>query len=278
MKIRILLVLFLFPVFSSTSSFADDKAVCLGAASKAQRFRAAHKLVEAREQLRLCAAAECPAVVQSDCVSWLAEVEAGIPTVVVTATDEAGRERFDVEVSLDGHLLASQLRGDALAVNPGPHALHVAASDGAALDQSIVVNEGIKNQNIAVVLPSKLGAGAARANRESPSAWPTVGWIAGAVGVIGLGIGGVFGVKAISDKNGAHCDSSNACDAGPLGDANNSATVSTAAFTAGGVLVAAGAAILLFAPSRAGGTSQASLRIGPLVGGHETGLLFGGSF
>jgi hypothetical protein len=276
MKKHLVLGLLFFSVFPAASAFADDKSVCLEAVSKGQRFRDAHKLVEAREQLRLCAAAQCPAVVQTDCVNWLAEAEAGIPTVVVTATDGDGRDRLDVEVSLDGQLLTSSLQGKALAVNPGPHQLHAVSSDGAAIDQSIVVREGIKNQNIALVLASKRGA--ERPARGSASTWPTVGWVAGAVGLIGLGVGAVFGVKAISDKNDARCDSSNACDAGPLGDANSSATASTVAFVAGGVLVAGGAAILLFSPSRGTGASQASLAIGPLVGGSETGLLLRGSF
>jgi hypothetical protein len=48
-----------------------DKAACLDASSQAQSLRDAHKLVEARQKLRVCAQAACPGVVQRDCLSWL---------------------------------------------------------------------------------------------------------------------------------------------------------------------------------------------------------------
>ena len=76
-------------------SRADDKAACLDAASKAQSLRDAHKLVEAREQLRACAAARCPAVVQNDCATWLVEVERALPTVVLAAKNTAGADLVD---------------------------------------------------------------------------------------------------------------------------------------------------------------------------------------
>jgi hypothetical protein len=50
-------------------------------------------LIEAREQLRACAAAQCPAVVQTDCAGWLAEVEKALRSVVVAAKDGAGVDR-----------------------------------------------------------------------------------------------------------------------------------------------------------------------------------------
>jgi hypothetical protein len=53
------------------TALADDKQVCSDAYSKAQTFRDAHKLVVAREQLRICARAECPGFIAKDCAGWL---------------------------------------------------------------------------------------------------------------------------------------------------------------------------------------------------------------
>jgi hypothetical protein len=315
MKTRFLLALLAPTVFVASSSFASDKAACLDASSKAQTFRDTHKLVEAREQLRVCASGGCPTAVRTDCITWLAEVEQGLPTVVISATDGAGHDRFDVTVTVDGQAPAIALQGQALPMNPGPHALHLEAggAGGAVLDQQILVKEGAKNQGVAVVLPRKkddAGTRAAAVSPATPVATPalppaasieppksdspdatrsdnrppsagsplrTAGWVAAGVGVVGVAIGAVFGFKAISDKNGAHCDSSNACDPGPLSDANTAASIATVGVVAGGALIVGGAALVLFAPASRSVTGV-TLKVGPLVGTREGGLLVGGAW
>lgn len=305
MKTRFLLGLLAPTVFLASSSFASDKAACLDASSKAQTLRDTHKLVEAREQLRVCAAGGCPTAVRTDCITWLAEVEQGLPTVVISATDGAGHDRFDVTVTVDGQVPAIALQGQALPMNPGSHALHLEAggAGGAALDQQILVKEGVKNQSVAIVLPRQKDEAANRAaaapaapvttsieppkreradtsppDNRGPSAGSplrTAGWVAAGVGVVGVAVGAVFGFKAISDKNGAHCDSNNACDPGPLSDANTAASIATVGVVAGGALLLGGAALVLFAPSTRSDTGV-TLRAAPLVGAREGGLLVGG--
>src|SRR5262245_7790898 len=83
-------------------AFGDDKKVCLAAAAQGQTLRDAHKLVEAREQFRTCAREQCPRVVQKDCVAWLSDVEKNLPSVVLTAKDEAGADIVEGKVSVDG--------------------------------------------------------------------------------------------------------------------------------------------------------------------------------
>lgn len=106
--------------------------------------------------------------------------------------------------------------------------------------------------------------GATPASEGSP--WSTAGFVVGGVGLAGLAIGAVFGGLAVSkqseseqlDASGVpHCDGDNACS--PEGmelrdDAITNATVSTAAFVAGGVLLAAGVVIVLAAPD--GGNAE----------------------
>jgi hypothetical protein len=286
---------------AAAPSAPPDKAACLAASNKAQDLRDAHKLVEAREQLRICAQQACPGVVAKDCLTWLDAVEQGLPTVVVSAKDPAGRDLFDVKVTADGQPLTSKLAGDALPMNPGPHAFHFELADGTVLDQQVLVREGLKNQNVAVVLGKAAPAPAAGAAPAGPTSgaqpdttpaadsgggipWRTVGWITGGVGVAGVALGSIFGVMAMSDKNGAHCDASGACDPGKLSDANSAATISTVGFIAGGVLLAGGAALVLFGPSGSAPASAApasggaTLKLAPLVGARDAGLLLGGSW
>ena len=276
-----------------------DKAACLDASNKAQTFRDAHKLIEARDALRICAQQVCPGVVSKDCLTWLDAVEQGLPTVVVSAKDPSGRDLFDVKVTADGQPLTSKLAGDALPMNPGPHAFHFELADGTVLDQQVLVREGLKNQNIAVVLGKAAPVPAAGAAPATPGAmpdtppaaengsgipWHTVGWITGGVGVAGIALGSIFGIMAMSDKNGAHCDASGACNPSGLSSANSAATISTVGFIAGGVLLAGGAALVLFGPSdgapapAAPATGSATLKIAPLVGSRDAGLVLGGSW
>ncbi len=241
-------------LLSSTTAFGDDKAACVSSASKGQKLRSAHKLVAAREELRACAAAACPAVVQSDCASWLAEVEKALPSIVVTAKNGKGANLIEVKLSVDGRPFGSRLDGQAAPIDPGSHALHFEGRDGATLDQQIVVLEGEKDQRVSVVLgaPTAEGGGTnAKASSETSggSGWKTLGWAAGGVGLIGIGVGAVFGAMAMSDNNSAHCNASNQCEPGPLSSARSAAVGSDVGFIAGGVLLAGGIALVLLGPS-----------------------------
>ena len=96
------------------------------------------------------------------------------------------------------------------------------------------------------------------AQRESApsSASPRATWglALGGTGILGLGVGSVFGLLAISEKNARDelcdagvCSSSRGIDAHRAAD--RAATVANVAFVAGGALVAGGAILYFTAPS-----------------------------
>jgi serine/threonine-protein kinase len=92
-----------------------------------------------------------------------------------------------------------------------------------------------------------------------------VGWVAGGVGVVGVGLGSFFGLRAISDKNdgNAHC-SGKFCDSQGLSDENTAhtyATLSTVSMIVGVVGLAAGAYFIVSGSS----PQSAQLRVGPMV-------------
>jgi hypothetical protein len=264
----------------SGEAAAQDKAACLDAASSAQKLRSAHSLVEARAQLRVCSSASCPAAVQTDCVGWLADVERSLPTVVVGAKNRAGTDLFDVKVSVDGAPLASKLDGQAVPMNPGAHEFHFEAADGSVLDQQVMVREGDKDQEVAVVLgaaapapgptapattattaqpPPAPGPSAADSDVGGGPPWKTIGWIAGAVGIAGLAFGATAGAIAMSKKSG-EC-SGDVCQPNTAAGIKTAALVSDVGWIAGGVLLASGAALILFAPG--GRQANAAIRIAP---------------
>jgi hypothetical protein len=254
---------------TTTAAHAADRAACMDAVSQGQTLLDQHKLVEARDQFRVCAAAGCPSVVQADCANWLASVDTSIPAVLV-----------DVKVRVDGQPFALRLDGDARALDPGPHVLHFEAADGATLDRQVVILEGTKDQVVDVVLgPSPPPTAPPSPATPDTNVWRTVGWAAGALGIVGIGVGTAFGFAAMGDKNGAHCNALGQCEPGPLGDARSAAVGSDIGLIAGGVLLTGGAALVLFGPrANSQETTTSRLEAAPLFGMTGGGVSVRGSW
>ena len=246
-----------------------DKAACLDAVAKGQRLRDTHKLVEAREELRVCARAECPSVVQSDCATWLGELDRTLPTVVLSAKDGAGRDVMDVKVSVDGQPLTSVLDGQAVAVDPGLRTFRFERRDGSVATQQVLVKEGEKARGVWVVLAGAGGAAAAPAAspvwakpdeagvaRPPPTPSPStlgstrrlLALALGGAGVAGLGAGAGIALDAKSRDNRAAGESGIArqTDSSSAVSEGNAATV---VVCVGAAMAAAGVLLWLTAPS-----------------------------
>lgn len=134
--------------------------------------------------------------------------------------------------------------------------------------------------------PSSAPATVASANLVSPtphaassgSGTKTLGLVLGGVGVVGVGIGSFFGLKAMSkidQAKEASCSDKLCQERGDLEltkDANSAATISNVAFIAGGASLVAGAVLYFLAPS----TRESGLRASPYASQHEFGLALGG--
>jgi hypothetical protein len=277
-------------LLASQGAHADDRRACLEAAGQGQTLRDSHKLVEARDQFRVCAQESCPSVVQKDCAGWLEAAERSLPTIVVTAKDDRGADLADVAVAVDGQALVSKLDGNAIPLNPGRHAFRFQTAGGPPTDVSIVVREGEKNQPVAAVVhgvasggesggtgAGGTGAGAGGGGAAPGSALRITGWVLGGLGVVGLGVGAAFGVMAIGDKNDANCNSLNQCGPDALHRAHSAALVADIGLIGGGLLVAVGGSLIIFAPH---GDSHAAgaIRLTPTVGLGGGGLSLGGGF
>jgi hypothetical protein len=264
-------------------SHADDKAACVAATELGQSLRATHKLVEARAQFLLCARPECPTMVQQACGGWLGEVLKLLPTVVFTAKDNRGTDLVDVTVTVDDHPLVTKLNGEAVAVNPGPHAFRFSLADGTNATKSFVVLEGQTAQRLAV---EGLGANAAPSVlAPSPGYEPAIpphagharrvlGIVVGSAGLAGVLVGGVFAGLTFSawGSSNTECPSHKNCPTSAIDDRSNAVTfgtVSDVGFIAGGVLLAGGTTLYLTAPKDA--EPAVTLHVNPggldLVGG-----------
>jgi hypothetical protein len=187
----------------STNAWAEPSNECPRAAEQAQILRENNDLSAARTQLLRCSALDCPVVVRNDCIQWLDEVNRSIPSVVFFADDETGKDRTDVRVTVDGHVVAERLDGGAVLIEPGEHRVRFDASDGRSLERTMLFVAGEKNRKVAAhfeprprAAPPWVKVSSADApSRRSPTVWP---WIAGGIGVVGLG---GFTFFAVSGKS-----------------------------------------------------------------------------
>jgi hypothetical protein len=270
---------------SATTARADDKTDCAAAYTAGQAQRDGGEFTRARESLALCARPVCKEWMVAECARWLDDVERRQPTVLLFADGAHGELVDIVRVELDdGKPFAKDLDGRALALDPGRHTLAFVARDGTTVSVTKVIAEGQKAVAIKATFETKAVAPAATPEAVDASSsvapasrpWRTAGWIMGGVGVAGLAAGGIFGLVALNKKGSSHCDASNVCDAGTSSGIKSAALLSDVGFVAGSVLLAGGAAILLFGPGK--GAARTGLGVSPVVAASGGGVVLGGRF
>jgi len=200
------------------------------------------------------------------------ETEAKLVRLTVEVPVEA-REP-SLEVLRDGEMLREPLWGSPVPVDPGDHVIearavgykpfttHVTASH----DPIIVRIAALERDPTPVIepLPPAVDTTPPVTFESIPkpilpppppsTTLRSVGFITGATGLIGVGVGALFGVLAIDRDNAARaagCDATTCPTAGALGvssDAKTFATASDIAFIAGGVFLVTGVVCLLAAP------------------------------
>jgi hypothetical protein len=114
-----------------------------------------------------------------------------------------------------------------------------------------------------------------------PSASRVAAYSLGALGIVGIGVGSYFGIKAIQQNRAAkdqhQCSGDTCPDRQGLAstdDALNAARVSSVAFAAGGGLLALGIVVYVLSPNQ----SAARLALSPRAGRNSAGLCLGGQF
>lgn len=195
-----------------TSQARADDVSCAVSAETAQSLRREKKLLRARDELVKCSDPKCPSFVRGDCVRWLEELKATLPTVVVRAVDGAGNDVLSARVRVDQTLDASL--GVAVPLDPGPHVITV-ESAGARGEAKLLVAEAEKSRVVVVPLTaSGAGAGApAKPTPEAlspgPSPWA---YVAGGVGAAGLVTFGVLQLVAQGEYDDLKKECGNACE------------------------------------------------------------------
>jgi hypothetical protein len=258
---------------ATTGRAAPTKEQCIDANSQAQKLRRESKLTAARQQLLSCSDPSCPVMVRGDCTARLDEVQKAQPTLVLDVKSRSGDDLTDVKVTVDGEAFAAKLDGTAVPMDPGQHTFTFEAAGFEPVSKTLVLKETEKDRRERIVLhrapkvaPEAPATGPAVAlPDEPPVAEPShglgtqrwLGLVVGGVGLAGVAVGSVFGLKASSEWSAQQsaCGSPSNCpdhDGAVTHHANltTDGTIATWSFIGGGALVASGVLLFLTAPSR----------------------------
>jgi hypothetical protein len=139
---------------------------CQVAYENGQQKEQVGHLVEASQLFAQCAEESCGTTLWQDCIVRGTRISTALPSVVPLVIDETGAARTDVQVKMDGQLIASQINGRAIPIDPGTHEFSFSTSAGVFASQKLTVAKGERNQALAVSYPS--GAKARLAPTASP--------------------------------------------------------------------------------------------------------------
>lgn len=169
----------------------------------------------------------------------------------------------DVAVVVDGTPLSREALDVALPMAPGTHTLRVEAKGKKPYAMTITVGTNAEDQRVTLPElepePEPLRVAPAPAEHaaapRSLGAQRTVALAAGGAGIVALGVGTFFGVRAIGQSDDARsmCDPAQCTSRDAIArsdDAKSSATIANIAFVAGAALVITGIVLWSTAPRR----------------------------
>ena len=212
---------------------------------------------------------------RSDRVALARERMAALAPVLSNLTIRRSRDLpSDAAVKLDGALVVVTPEGTKVPVDPGEHKIEASAPGHKPWEKQLTIPAG--PHEAAIVVPplehDPRPAVAPAAREASGDGRRLAGLVVGGVGVVAIGVGGYFGVRAISKRHDATalCPTARCANAEGVSlndDAKTSATVSTVAIGIGAAAVTLGVILVL-----TGGRHASSVRSATGRGG--SGLVF----
>lgn len=193
-----------------------------------------------------------------------------------------------LEVKRDGNVIAEGVLGAAMPVDPGTHRIDATAPGRVPFSTQVVIPA---SQGSATVTIPVLGAQAGPATQTSvPSkagnTQRLLGVVVTGVGVVGIGVGAVFGVLALGKKSSASnncspdytvCKTQDGID--DVNAAKSDGFVSTVTLIGGAAFATAGIVLYLTAPhAEKQPDSAATIQARLGAPGAPAGFSFGGSF
>ena len=131
-----------------------DARACQVAFETGQKKEEIGRLVEASQLFAQCAEESCGVSLFHDCIVRSTRISTALPSVVPIVVDENGAPRVDVQVKMDGRVIASQLSGRAIPIDPGTHDFSFSTTEGVFVSQRLTLAKGERNQPLAYSYPS----------------------------------------------------------------------------------------------------------------------------
>jgi hypothetical protein len=238
---------------------------CSEAFTRSSKLARDGKLVDARAQLRVCAAQGCPETMRPLCTRDIADIEPRMPSVVVRARDpDTQQDVVDVVVHVDGALLQETLDGKARDIDPGLHTFRFERGTGGATEQRVLVGEGEKNRVITVEWVGQPTTPSEGARRPLP--WTV--WVSGGLTVAAAGVWAATGIDGFVKESDLASCKARGC---PHDQVQSTATMFNVADVSGGVTLALAAlttVLIVTRPTITRSTTLGWLGRGLLLGGH----------
>jgi len=246
----------------TTRARADDVDACATAAEHAQQLRRDGKLHAAKDELAVCVRDVCPAVVRADCSAWMLDVDAATPSIVFRAEGARGEAISDVRVFVDGALVATELTGRAIAIDPGAHALRYEHAGAPPIEERVVIAEAEKGRVRAIVFASGAPPSAPPPEPHAARRVPSAAWILGGAGALAITTGAVLWAKWLSERSdlASTCAPTHSCSEADIDHSRTKLVLGDIAVGAG--LVAVGAALWI-GLSAHGPSQDVAVRIVP---------------
>lgn len=177
---------------------APDRQACASAYTSGQEQRLERRYGMARASFTTCAQPACPPFMQAECTTWLAELDAAQPSVVVSARDAEDKDLRMLSVTIDGRAAPEALEGRAVALDPGAHEVVVETTTG-RLTEKLVLREGERLRRVEL----RAAPASARTGPRAPVApaprkgGDTLAWVFGGVGVAALASFAAFSISGL---------------------------------------------------------------------------------
>ncbi len=220
-----------------------SKAACVGAYEDAQKKRLAGDLPGAKLELQVCGQDACPALIRTECVGWLREVEAAMPSVIVAVRNAAGSDVTSAKISVDGQPLRPRAPGEAVEVKPGLRKFRVEVAGEPPLERDVLIQSGEKSRVISLVV----GAPSPQLARDAPApraGLPTPMIVLGVIGLASVAAGITFDAAGTVRLHDLHTGCAPNCSPGRV-DGTRTEIIAGDSLLAAGV-VALGAATIYF--------------------------------
>ena len=300
---RVFRLVFVVACVGTTRIAYADPATCADVYVDVQTLRRDGRLADAQTPLERCiqlCTDDTPVARRASvrCQEWRIEDKTHTPQLVVRIKDRSDNDVTGVDLVVDDAPVTEDAAARGLQLNIGVHTLVVTGRGVRETRKIVLADSERRVVSVTIVPPSTVESTAAPAKdgvvappapraiarvatgASGPPALRILGYVTGSVGILSLGIGSAFGIRALSFDGDAVCDSSNVCENPEARrDAQKSGSVATVGFLVGGTLVAGGLAMVVLSPGKSTSRDTTSgVRIVPWLNHGEGGFLAAGAF